>query len=43
MVTVTYILERRSFYFCRWHISRDALKTGFTNAEMLVNGRIVGI
>lgn len=40
-LTVEDILERRSFHFCRWNISRDALKTGFTNAEILVNDRIV--
>lgn len=35
------IWERRSFWFCRWDISRDAPKTGFTNAEILVSDRIV--
>lgn len=41
VLTVEDILERRSFHFSRWNISRDALKTGFTNAEILVNDRIV--
>lgn len=30
-LTVEDILERRSFCFCRWNISRDALKAGFAN------------